>query len=200
MRPVLGLIITLIIIISGCISQGGENLKLEGKKILMIIASENFRDEEYFHTKEVLEGYGAQIVTASSRAGEIKGMLGGSAIAEKTLDDVNVSDFDAVVFVGGTGAAEYFNNEKALSIARDAYNSGKVVGAICIAPSILANAGILENKNVTSFPSEKDNIQSKGGIYTGDQVSRDGRIITASGPAAARMFGEEIAKVLGGES
>lgn len=171
-------------------------MSLEGKRILMVIAPRNFRDEEYFDTKSVLEGKGASVTTASSVRGNITGMLGGEANPDILLDDAGQEDYDAVVFIGGTGASAYFQNPKALDLARSAFESGKVVAAICIAPSILANAGILKGRKATSFPSEKGNLERKGASYTGKSVTRDGRVITGSGPAAARGFGQEIAKVL----
>ncbi len=167
-------------------------------KALMIIAPRNFRDEELFQTKEALESSDVEVTTASKHAGEITGMLGKTATPDITLEQVNVDEYDAVIFVGGVGASEYFNDQKALSIAKDAVSKGKVLAAICIAPSILANAGLLDGKSVTSYPSEQENLESKGARYTGEAVTRDGKIITGKGPEAATQFGQEIAKALQG--
>lgn len=171
-------------------------MSLEGKNVLMVIAPGNFRDEEYFDTRAELEGEGASVTTASSASGEITGMLGGKATPDISLNDAKAGEYDAVVFIGGTGASAYFQDMKALDLARSASDSGKIVAAICIAPSILANAGILQGKKATSFSSEQGNLKSKGAEYTGNDVTRDGRIITGSGPAAAKGFGQEIAKAL----
>ncbi|MDD5086856.1 MAG: DJ-1/PfpI family protein, partial [Candidatus Nanoarchaeia archaeon] len=76
------------------------------------------------------------------------------------------------------------------------YESGKITAAICIAPVILANAGVLDGKKATVFPSGKDDIMVRGADYTGEQVTQDGKVITANGPAAARSFGEAIVKEL----
>jgi len=165
-------------------------------RVLLIIAPKNFRDEEYFETKEVLEGNGIETATASKTIGSKTGMLGGTAKAELVLDKVNENEYDGVVFVGGTGASIYFNDSKAIAIAKEAFGKNKIVAAICIAPSILANAGILNGKKATSFPSERGNLTARGAKYTGEDVTTDGRIITASGPQAARKFGEEISKLL----
>ncbi len=186
---------TALIATSGCIS-GGEKMNLKGKKVLMVIAPDNFRDEEYFHTREVLESYGASVTTASSKTGEITGMLGGTAVADIVLSQANPSEYDAVVFVGGSGASAYFNDETALGLAQRAYEDGKVVAAICIAPNILAQAGLLEGKKATAYESVKSDLTEKGAVWSNESVVRDGRIITANGPAAARRFGEEIAKLL----
>ena len=165
-------------------------------KVLMIIAPRNFRDEELFHTKEELERLGNSITIASKSKETAIGMLGGTVTPDLTLDEVNVDDYDAVVFVGGTGSSIYFNDSRAHEIARSANEKGKIVAAICIAPSTLANAGILSGKRVTSYPSEENNLRSKGAVYTGSRVEKDGNIITADGPGSAREFGRRIAESL----
>ena len=165
-------------------------------KVLMIIAQRNFRDEELFYTKEELESSGNSVVIASTKIDTAIGMLGGNVKPNMTMDNVNVDDYDAVVFVGGTGSSIYFNNQKAHEIARTANEKGKIVGAICIAPSTLANAGLLKGKKATSYPSEERNLRSKGANYTGKPVEKDGNIITADGPRSAREFGRMIAKYI----
>ena len=123
-------------------------------------------------------------------------MLGGTAVADIVLSQANPSEYDAVVFVGGSGASAYFNDETALGLAQRAYEDGKVVAAICIAPNILAQAGLLEGKKATAYERVKSDLTEKGAVWSNESVVRDGRIITANGPAAARRFGEEIAKLL----
>jgi protease I len=166
------------------------------KKILMVIAPSNFRDEELFNTKEELEKAGFSVSIASRSPGEIQGMLGGKATAETALSEVNPAEYAGVVFVGGSGASAYFGDATAQELAKKAHSLGRVVAAICIAPSILANAGLLEGKKATAFPSERANLEEKGAAFTGEPVTIDGRIITASGPQAAREFGRAIAKAM----
>jgi protease I len=71
-----------------------------------------------------------------------------------------------------------------------------ILAAICAAPSILANAGLLKGKTATSFPDEGENLKAKGANFTGQGLEIDGRIITADGPAHAKQFGEAIVKAL----
>ncbi|MCD6225715.1 DJ-1/PfpI family protein [bacterium] len=167
------------------------------QKVLLVIAPENFRDEELFETKKVLEAAGFQTEVVSQKTGVLKGMLGGTVSVKKTIADIAVADYQAVVFVGGTGASVYFDDLLALNLAQEAVDQGKVVAAICIAPSILANAGVLKGKRATAFSSEKENLKNQGAIWVDQPVVRDGKIITASGPTAARDFGWEIAAALG---
>jgi len=114
------------------------------------------------------------------------------------VNDIVVDDYDAIIFVGGSGAAEYFDNPIALSIAREAAHKRKILAAICIAPTVLANAGVLNGVRVTSFLSERDGLVQAGALYTGVPVERDRFIITGSGPMAAVLFGQAIADTLAG--
>ena len=166
------------------------------KKIVFVIASDKFRDEEYFHPKDVLTKADVSVVTASSKLNTSTGMLGGQVKPEVLLSDVKESDYDGIVFVGGGGSKEYFNDPTAHALAKKFYDNKKIVSAICIAPSILANAGLLMGKKANSYPSEVPNLGEKGAIVTENDVVRDGLIITATGPAAATKFGHTILEAL----
>ncbi len=180
-------------------NEKGESAmqSVKGKKAVMIIAQSNFRDEELLKPKEVLEKNGVTVTIASSSLKEATGMLGAKAKPEILFTSINVADYDAVIFVGGSGASEYWDNATAHKIANAANNAGKIVGAICIAPVTLAKAGLLANKKSTTYSSTVNDVKSAGAKYTGADVERDGNIITASGPAAAQKFGETIVKALG---
>lgn len=166
------------------------------KKAVLIIAREIFRDEELFDTQKALEANGVDTAVASSIVGTCKGKLGASAEATMLVSDISADDFDAVIFVGGGGAMEYYDNRDALQIAKDTLEKGKILAAICIAPRILANAGLLKGKTATCYKSEADALGELGANYTGNDVEKDGRIITANGPHAAEEFGNTIAAAL----
>ena len=172
----------------------------KGKKIAMIIASKQFRDEEYQKPKALFEKEGAKVVTASSALNEVTGMFGAKAKPTMDFKDIKVEDYDAIVFVGGMGASEYWDNPTAHEIAKTAVEKGKVLSAICIAPVTLANAGVLEGKRGTVWTDQAGDIKkkftSKGVNYTGKAVEVDGKIITGNGPEAAEEFGKAVIKAL----
>jgi len=165
-------------------------------KVLMVVAPVGFRDEECFEPKEILELGDVEVILASEGTKRAKGKLGGEIDVQIEISKAKASNYDAVVFVGGPGTTVYFNEPTALKLAKEAYEKCKIVAAICIAPSILANAGILKGKKATAYPSEEGNLRSKGAVYTGKNVEQDGKIITANGPAAAREFGKAILESL----
>jgi protease I len=172
-------------------------MKLNGKKVLMVIASNNFRDEEYFEPRKALEDAGARVVVACSSLNTAKGKLGLEVKPDILISDVKEGDYDGIVFVGGGGSKEYFDNPVAHKLAQGFYGHNKLTSAICIAPAILANAGLLRQKKATSFPSSAEILKTKGAVFTGSGVESDGIIVTGVGPEAAKQFGEKLVEVLG---
>jgi len=166
-------------------------------RILMVVAAERFRDEELFLTREVLEGHGHEVTLASTKTGKLQGSRGGSAEAEKTLDVVTDDGFAAVVFVGGGGSKQLWNDVDAQRLARRFFDAEKVVGAICLAPVILARAGVLAGKAATVTGTEAKTIEAAGARYMGPGVTVDGRVVTANAPKASRAFAEAIASAIG---
>jgi protease I len=163
----------------------------------MVIAPEVFRDEEYAEPKAVLQSRGATVETASTRPGPCRGKLGMTAVASMALADADPADYAAVLFIGGGGAEVFFDDPAAHALAQAAHERGALVGAICIAPSVLARAGLLEDVRVTAFPSRHDDLVAHGALWTGAPVEVDGTLITANGPEAAREFGIAVADALG---
>ena len=171
---------------------------LTGEKIVMIIAHEGFRDEELSVPLDIFKKYGANVKVASSSLETAKGKLGMKIKPDILYTDINARDFDAVIFVGGPGGSQYLDDARAHSVAKDTVAGGKVLGAICMASTILSKAGVLEGKKVTVFPSEEDiQIVKEGGAqYTAANVETDGRLVTADGPQSADKFAREITKLL----
>ncbi len=178
------------------VSGGEEMAELTEKKVLMIIAERNFRDEELLKPRTILEDRGVEVRIASTTLQNVTGMLGATVKPDILLSDVKVQDYDAITFVGGSGASQYWNDPLAHSIAQASVERGKILCAICIAPVTLANAGVLSGKRATVFSSEKNKLEAKGVIYTGKPVQVEGKIITGEGPQAAEQFGEAIIRAL----
>lgn len=164
------------------------------KTIVLVIAENNFRDEEYYVPKDILKNFNFNVLTASTTTKSVTGKLGMVVVPDLLLSDVDINSIDGLFFIGGGGAEQYFTDNIALNLVRDAEKKGKVYGAICIAPVILGNAGVLNNKKATVFQSEISTIKNMGAEYINEDVVVDGHLITANGPMAAKKFGETIAK------
>ncbi len=166
------------------------------KKIVFVTAPKVFRDEEYAEPKAILEQAGIKVVTASTVVGEIYGKIKIKAQSEILISDVCADDFDAVFFVGGAGCSIYFNDPLIHKLAWDFYKAEKIVSAICIAPTILANAGILKCKKATVFHDGIEALVNGGAVYTGKDVEVDGTIVTGDGPQSAKLFAQQLIKFL----
>jgi protease I len=167
------------------------------KKIVMVIGQNDYRDEELLQPKEIFEKQGLEVSVASTSLDICKGALGAEVKPDILVKDIKVNDFDAIVFVGGQGAVQYWNDALAHKLAQDSLSANKIVAAICIAPVILAKAGLLKGKRATVWATEAGQILCNGAQYTKKNVEIDGNIITAAGPFAARQFAEEIIKAVG---
>lgn len=163
----------------------------------MVIARRDFRDEEYFIPQDIFNRHGILTTTSGSKTGVALGVMGGEAEITLNLRDAKAEDFDGVVFVGGSGAQEYFDNKEAHRIAREFSDAGKIVGAICIAPVILAKAGILKGKVATVWQDAMDKtgpkaLKANDCALSEKSVEISGNIITANGREAAEEFARKI--------
>lgn len=166
------------------------------KRVLMVIASSQFRDEEYQKPRAILEKAGIGVTVASSRMKEATGMLGLKVEPDLLLKEAKMEEYAAVVFVGGMGATEYWDNPDAHRLAKACCDAGKPTAAICLGPMTLANAGLLKGKRATIWKDAVGDFKTKGVVYTGKPVEKDGRLITGSGPDAAEEFGHALVEAL----
>ncbi|MDR2812012.1 MAG: DJ-1/PfpI family protein [Endomicrobium sp.] len=166
------------------------------KRVVFITAPKVFRDEEYFKPKEILEKAGVEVITASIKIGKLTGRFGYKTISTVLISDINPSDFDAIIYVGGYGASVFFENKCTLQLANEFFNQNKPLASICIAGVILANSGVLKGRKATVYIDGKEALIRSGADYTGNSLEVDGNIITANGPDAAEEFGKAIVKAL----
>lgn len=169
------------------------------KKILMIVAPERFRDEEFFEPKEVFEKNSYQVTVGSTHLGKASGALGGETDVDVLIDDVSADDFDAIVISGGGGSKTFlWDNEKLHFLLKEAFQKGKIVSAICISPVVLAKAGLLKGKNACVFPADDAILEMKtaGANLKEEAVVADGKIVTGNGPECAADFGQKIVDLI----
>lgn len=169
-------------------------MSLTNKKVLMVLPYRDFEDKEYDISKRMLEARGVKVTTASEHPGELRGVKGTAARADVSLGDVKYYDYDAIIFIGGSGAMRYFDDENVLKLAKDA--KYKILGATSNAPIILANAKVLEDKRATGDPSVAGFLRAKRAQYTGQPVEVDEKIITAQGADFAEAFSNAIIQAL----
>jgi len=211
------ILLFLLLMITGCSHEHDSNNIINKSMsnnmnnkgiILMIIAPNNFRDEEFFIPKRLFEENHFKVVVASSTK-KPTSMFGKSVVVDMNLSQAldlltnnknnnnNDSDVVAVVFPGGSGVPVYYDNEIIKDIVVNAYNNNKVIGAICLAPIILAKAGVLEGRQATVWDhSFITTLQSYGAVYKKEGVVVDGNIVTSNSPKHAEEFANAILSLL----
>lgn len=175
---------------------------LKDKKVAIVIAPEKFRDEEFAQPHASLNLAKADVTVVSREVGKCQGTRGSVVHARMALADAANQDWDAVVFVGGTGSATYTDDPLAHALALRTNERGKLVAAICKAPTILAHAGLLRGIDATSFPSDQDDLRAHGAKVSGQPVVEaevnGAPVLTANGPQSAFAFGQAVVNALRG--
>ena|SRR5690554_3036023 len=166
------------------------------KKVALVIAEKQFRDEEYQVPRDLLLNAGFDVLTVSTSKNTAVGKLGMKVTPDTLITDLDPAELDALIFIGGGGSEQYFGDPLAHRLARTMVDLDKVLGAICIAPVILANANVLRGKKATVFPDGASVLKQNGADYTGADVEVDGKIITGNGPEAADAFGRALIDLL----
>ena len=114
-------------------------------RIVMVVAPKDFTDQEYADPRAVFEKMGADVRVACTSKEAAISHNGTRLRVDQATGEIRLDQFDAIVIVGGTGALTYLMDDEALrNIIVAASRSGKIVAAICVAPAVLAHAGVLE--------------------------------------------------------
>ena len=166
------------------------------KRILMIIPLKGFWCEELKKPKEIFEQNGLSVTIASSAMKEAESIFGDTIKPDIVLKKVKVGQYDAIIFVGGEGAVQYWDDPHAHRLIKEALKKGKVLGAISISPITLANAKVLIGKKATVWPTLRNRLKWAGAIYTGEAVEIDGKIVTADRPDSVEEFANAILRVI----
>lgn len=166
-------------------------------KILIAVAPEKFRDEELAVPVAAFRKAGIAFDIASTRRGACIGMMGAKTTATLTFEEIDPKQYGCLVIIGGSGSQTHlWNDDVLVQLAKYFHESRKIVAAICLAPVVLARAGILKGKKVTYFESPVSFREVKGGgaVLVNKPVVIDGNIITANGPSASQEFADSIVK------
>ena len=162
------------------------------KSVLIVIAPQDFRDEEFSEPYTLFTKSGANVVIASTDTLPSKGMLGMTVKPDIPFEKVITDSFDILVIVGGTGCKALWDDSSLHRIVAQFNGANKIIAAICIAPVVLARAGIIKDIEVTAFPAVKDEIGKCGGCFIDTDITVCNNIITGSGPEVAKDFAQTI--------
>jgi protease I len=168
-------------------------------KILIAVAPEKFRDEELAVPVAAFKKAGIAFDIASTRRGPCIGMLGAKTTATLAFGEVDPALYGCLVIIGGSGSQIHLWNDALLEhLVKNFHKSQKILAAICLAPVVLARAGILKGLKATCFESPVSIREMKdgGAVPVDKPVIVEGRIITANGPAAAQEFADAILRII----
>ncbi len=150
---------------------------------------------------DLLVRAGIEVITAGLDNQPVVASRGTKIIPQININQVLDRPFDMVVLPGGLPGANHLrDNEAVQSILKKHAQNNKYVAAICAAPKALAQAGLLENKTVTSFPGALDSFNLKNTTQTGSELEIDGKLITSRGPGTAMDFALALIEQLEGKA
>ena len=173
-------------------------------KRVMIIATDGFEQSELEQPKKRLEDAGFETIVVSPEDGEIKGWKdkdwGDPVRVDMTLEEVEAADYDALLLPGGQINPDKLRmEEKAVQLVRDFDKAGKPIAAICHGPWLLVEAGIVDGKTVTSWPSVRTDLKNAGGNVVDQEVACDGNLITSRNPDDIPAFSDALVAALQNE-
>lgn len=172
-------------------------MKNLNKKSVAILATNGFEESELREPKKALEEAGATVHIVSLEKGEIKGWADGNWSktykVDKTLNEVSQKDYNALMLPGGVINPDVLRkNAQAVGFVKSFFENDKPVGAICHAPWLLAEAGVLKGRKVTSDNSIKTDIINAGAQWEDREVVVDKGLITSRNPKDLPAFNKKL--------
>ena len=170
--------------------------KLKGKRVA-IVAADMVEQVELVEPRKALEEAGADIDLISLKPGEIQGFNhfdpADSFRVDRTAEEVDASDYDALMIPGGVGNPDQLRgDENLVSFVRSFFEQGKPVAAICHAPWVLVEAGVVKGRKLTSWPTLQTDIRNAGGNWVDEQVVVDGGLVTSRRPDDIPAFNDKM--------
>jgi 4-methyl-5(b-hydroxyethyl)-thiazole monophosphate biosynthesis len=171
----------------------------KSQKTALVLLGEGFEEIETLAPIDLLRRAGIATTTASvSGAAAVKGRCGVSVLADVPLGEILplAGSFDLLVIPGGPGVLALRKNEVVLELVRKFAADGRWIGAICAAPLVVHDAGVLAGHRFTAHDSVWGELPAALG---NERVVRDGKLVTSRGAGTALDFALELVRVLAGE-
>ncbi len=160
----------------------------------LLILAEGFEEIEAVTLIDVLRRAGIAVTTASLAGKRVRGSHDITLESDALLSQLAMADFDALVLPGGPAARTLREAPQVLGLIREAARLGKLLGAICAAPTALEAAGVLAGKRATAYPGSA--LPSAHRVD--ERVVEDGNIVTSCGPATTMEFALTLVERLAG--
>jgi len=169
---------------------------LTGKKVA-ILTENGFEEVELTSPKKALEDAGAEVQIVSPQKGKVKAWdkdhWSIELNVDRQLDDANIDDYDALMLPGGVLNPDKLRmNSKAVEFAQQFLETGKPVAAICHGPQLLIETGLLDGRNMTSYPSLQTDIKNAGALWVDKEVVTDNGLVTSRSPKDLEAFNKKM--------
>jgi len=170
--------------------------KLDGKKVAILVEN-GFEQIELTSPKQALEEAGAKTHIISPRRGTVKGwehtQWGQEFPVDVTIDEANANDYDALLLPGGVMNPDKLRiNKPAVQFVRTFFDQRKPVAAICHGPWVLVEAGVLNGRKVTSYPSIQTDVKNAGANWVDQEVVVDQGLVTSRSPDDLPAFNRKL--------
>jgi protease I len=160
---------------------------------VLIIATDGYEDSELLEPRRILRERGADVTLASLQRGEIRGDNEACVEVDSTIDEIEASDYDALLLPGGTKNPDKLRmDERVVATVRAFADAGKPVAAICHGPWLLVEADVLRGRTVTGWPSIRTDLRNAGATVIDQEVVIDGNIVTSRMPEDIPAFTEAL--------
>jgi len=167
-------------------------------KILVYLAP-GFEEIEAVTIIDLLRRAELEVIVAGLQPDQVTGSHGISLVPDIFYVDVDPDDYDCLVLPGGQpGSSNLKANVQVLETVKKYHREKKLIAAICAAPTVLTEAGVLKNRKVTSYPDNKSTFSDSD--YQELSVVRDGMIVTSRGVGTAIAFVLELIKIIKDET
>jgi protease I len=171
------------------------------KTIAFLVAGEGIEQVELTEPWRAVTDAGHEAVLVSPQSGEVQMFehldKADTKAVDRTVGDVTVDDFDALVLPGGVANPDALRtDEAAVALVKEFVASGRPVAAICHAPWTLVEADVLSGRTLTSWPSLQTDIRNAGGQWVDERVVVDGNLITSRNPDDLPAFCSALVEAL----
>jgi protease I len=171
--------------------------QLQGKRIAFLVANEGVEQVELTEPLKAVRGAGAEVDLLAPEAGEVQALnhldKGDTFTADKAVAVADASDYDGLVLPGGVANPDQLRGEdEAIAFVRAFFEAGKPVGAICHAPWTLIEAGVVDGRTVTSWPSLQTDLRNAGAEWVDEEVHVDQGLVTSRKPDDLPAFNAKI--------
>lgn len=170
-------------------------MKLKEKHIAIFV-EKIYEDLELWYPYLRMKEEGAEVDIVGPEVKEYTGKHGLPIKADKSITDVKVSDYDALLIPGGYSPDHMRRNQKMVAFVKEMNDRNKIIAAICHAGWMLASASIVKDKKLTSFYSIKDDLINAGANWIDEEVVVDGNLITSRTPKDLPAYCSKIIEIL----